>query len=124
MSSIESYLSNKPKQCILIVLKLFFSLFTYFTFFFFFSGENKARAKQAKKAAAKAARESAKQARGGIPDPLDLDSDAASDNSSDSDLDWRYGWEDDLPDETILQEKRTDRLTNNEPKVSRKKNEK
>jgi len=61
-------------------------------------------AKAARKAAGKAAKEAAKEARGGIPDPTFTDSENEEGNSSDSDLEWRHGWEDDLPDEETVQQ--------------------
>ena len=61
-------------------------------------------AKAARKAAEKAAKEAAKEARGGIPDPTFTDSENEEGNSSDSDLEWRHGWEDDLPDEETVQQ--------------------
>ncbi len=71
--------------------------------------ENRLRAKKARKAAAAASREAARRERGGLALPEDAykdDKSGGESDSSDSDLEWRHGWDEHMPSPKSLRRKR------------------
>ena len=86
----------------------------------FMAAENRKRAKRARKAAAAAARKAAREKRGGVPSradflaeeeenrkkPKKFDQDGNTESdSSDSDLEWRHGWDEHIPEESAISKK-------------------